>query len=42
MINLDSKIIKENKDCGEKVIETYKMWKDRILKKVYKSLKEGS
>jgi len=37
---LDSKTIKENKDCDEELIEMYVMWKDRILKKAYKSLEE--
>jgi len=40
VINLDCKIIEENKECDEKVIETYEMWKDRILKKAYKSLEK--
>ena len=40
VINLERIIIKQNKDSDEKVIATYEMWKDRILKNPYKSLQE--
>jgi len=40
VINLVSKIMKGNNNCDGKVIETNVMWKDRILRKAYKSLEE--